>query len=116
MGLIPWGPLFGGLLARPRGVETPRSHNSVARSGGLTDVDEAIIKRVEDVANKKGWKMSQVALAWTREKGCIPIVGLTSTSTERLDEACALKDLKLTADEVNYLEELYVPKPIYGHF
>lgn len=60
--------------------------------------------------------MSQVALAWIREKGCIPIVGLTSTSTERLDEACALKDLKLTADEVNYLEELYVLKPTYGHF
>ncbi len=59
--------------------------------------------------------MSQVALAWIREKGCIPIVGLTSTSIERLDEACAVRDMRLTADEMKYLEEPYAPKPVAGH-
>ncbi|KAL8973536.1 MAG: hypothetical protein Q9197_002223 [Variospora fuerteventurae] len=73
VGLIPWGPLFSGLLAQPLGVETARSKINIARSGGLTEADEAIIKRVEEMAAKKGWKMSQVALAWIRGKGCIPI-------------------------------------------
>ena len=116
VGLIPWGILSGGLLARPSGVETARSKNSAAFFDRTTEADEAINKRVQDVAEKKGWKMSQVALAWIREKGCIPIIGLTSASTERLDEACALRDLKLTPDEVKYLEEPYVPKPVSGHF
>ena len=116
VGLIPWGILSGGLLARPSGVETARSKNSAAFFDRITEADEAINKRVQDVAEKKGWKMSQVALAWIREKGCIPIIGLTSASTERLDEACALRDLKLTPDEVKYLEEPYVPKPVSGHF
>ena len=115
VGLIPWGPLFSGLLAKPWGVESARSKISAAMSGGLTEADEIINQRVQEVAERKGWKMSQVALAWIREKGCIPIVGLTSTSIERLDEACAVRDMKLSIDEMKYLEEPYAPKPVAGH-
>ncbi|KAF2235817.1 aldo-keto reductase [Viridothelium virens] len=115
VGLIPWSPLFGGLLSKPIGVETARSKLSLAFSGGLTDADEKIIKRVQEIANRKGWKMSQVALAWLRGKGCIPVVGLNSTSIERLDETCAVRDMRLTVDDLKYLEELYVPKPVNGH-
>lgn len=115
VGIIPWGPLFSGLLAKPLDVETARSKSSIAMSGGLTEADKVINKRVQEVAEKKGWKMSQVALAWTRDKGCIPIVGLNSTSIQRLDEACAVRDMRLAADEVKYLEEPYVPKPVSGH-
>lgn len=60
--------------------------------------------------------MAQVALAWTKAKGCIPIVGLNSTSIQRLDEACALRDVNLTEEEVEYLEAPYVPKAVTGHF
>lgn len=84
-------------------------------SGGLTEADKVINKRVQELAEEKGWKMSQVALAWIRGKGCIPIVGLTSTDVERLDEACAVREMRLSADETKYLEEPYVPKPVAGH-
>lgn len=115
VGLIPWGPLFSGLLAKPLGVESARSKASVAMSGGITKADEIINHRVQEVAERKGCKMSQVALAWLREKGCIPIVGLTSISIERLDEACAVRNIGLTADEMKYLEEPYIQKPVAGH-
>ncbi|KAI4271820.1 MAG: hypothetical protein L6R38_006765 [Xanthoria sp. 2 TBL-2021] len=115
VGIIPWGPLFGGLLAKPWGEESTRSKMSVAMSGGLTEVDEGINKRVQEVARKKGWKMSQVALAWVRGKGCVPIMGLTSANVQRLEEACAIKDMRLTEEETEYLEELYVPKQVAGH-
>ncbi|KAL8882861.1 MAG: hypothetical protein Q9192_007510 [Flavoplaca navasiana] len=115
VGIIPWGPLFGGLLAKPWGEESTRSKTSVAMSGGLTEVDEAINKRVQEVAEKKGWKMSQVALAWVRSKGCVPVMGLTSANVQRLEEACAVKDMRLTEEEIKYLEELYVPKNVAGH-
>ena len=115
VGLIPWGPLFFGLLAKPLGVESARSKMLIAMGGRLTDTDKIIIKRVQEVAERKGWNMSQVALAWIKDKGCIPIVGLASTSIERLDEVCALQDLRLTVDEVKYLEEPYAPKLVVGH-
>lgn len=115
VGLIPWGPLFSGLLAKPLGIQSARTQMSIRMSGGTTEADEIINKRVQEVAERKGWKMSQVALVWIREKGCVPIVGLASTSIERLDEVCAIREMKLTPDEVKYLEESYVPKPVIGH-
>ena len=49
VGLIPWAPLFSGLLAKPWGVESAKSFG-VAMSGGLTEADEIINKRVQGMA------------------------------------------------------------------
>lgn len=80
----------------------------------MTEGDEAIVRRVEELANKKGWKMSQLALVWLRSKGAVPIVGANSIS--RIDEVCEIRGKILTDEEVSYLEELYVPKEITAHF
>ena len=45
---------------------------------GISDIDKAIISRVEEVAKKKGWKMSDVALAWIDAKVTSPIVGCST--------------------------------------
>ena len=111
VGLIPWSPLYRGFLARPlsasQSTERSKSHSP------LTPTDEAIIKRVEELAEKKGWKMAQVALAWIVQKGTVPIVGVSSL--ERLDEAVGVRGKTLTEEEVKYLEEEYKVKEISGH-
>ncbi|GME57483.1 Aldo-keto reductase [Neofusicoccum parvum] len=116
VGLIPWAPLFRGHLARP--LETPETTRAQATKGhpmfpDLTSADYEIIKRVEELAKKKGWPMSQIALAWVVQKGSIPIVGFSSV--ERIDEAVKVKGKTLTDEEMKWLEEPYVPKPISGH-
>jgi aryl-alcohol dehydrogenase-like predicted oxidoreductase len=114
VGLIPWSPNFGGKLAKPLGeTSSTRAQTSSPVGNALTKADQQIISRVEHVAEQKGWKMSQVALSWLRSKGTVPIVGLNSLP--RLGEACDLRGKKLTAEEVKFLEELYVPKNIIGH-
>ena len=114
VGLIPWSPLYGGNLARQVGYnESARSKMPSPMIPGLTEADEEIIRRVEDLAGKKGWKMSHVALAWLKSKGATPIVGFNSVKT--VDEACDLRGKTLTEEEVKYLEEPYVPKVIIGH-
>ncbi|KAF2760372.1 aldo-keto reductase [Pseudovirgaria hyperparasitica] len=115
VGILPWSPLSGGMLAKPLDEESGRSAQNKVMGGGATDADVQIVKRVQEVAEKKGWKMSQVGLAWHKAKGTIPIVGLSSTRQDRMDEACAIGNLQLTDDEVRYLEEPYVAKPIAGH-
>lgn len=59
--------------------------------------------------------IEQVTLACIRGKGCVPVVGLTSASVERLDEAFAFRGMRLIADKVKFLEEPHVPKPVAGH-
>ena len=75
--------------------------------------DISIIKRVQELAEKKGWKMSQVALAWINRNISSPIIGFSSV--DRIDEAIAVRGKTLTQEEIEYLEELYQPKAISGH-
>ncbi|KAL8952965.1 MAG: hypothetical protein Q9222_001141 [Ikaeria aurantiellina] len=119
VGLIPWSPLCRGHLARP-----PSSEASSARSSGEQNIkaflatgysenDHAVINRVQEIAEKKGWKMSAVALAWINRRVSNPIVGLSSV--ERMDDALAARGKELSEAEEKYLEELYVTRDIQGH-
>lgn len=56
--------------------------------------------------------MSQIALAWVIYKGASPIVGFNKES--RVDDAVAALKIKLTDEEIKYLEEPYVPQPPKG--
>lgn len=110
VGLIPWGPLSQGQLARPRHTHGARR----AALPALSEADVTIISRVEELAKKKDWKMGHVALAWLKYKGISsPICGFSSVA--RLDEAVKAKGKDLTVEEVRFLEEPYVPKNIFGH-
>ncbi|KAJ4303901.1 hypothetical protein N0V88_001501 [Collariella sp. IMI 366227] len=118
VGLVPWAPLCRGHLARK-----PETYGSTMRSKGeketqpgahgTTEQDLGIIKRVVEVAEKHEWPMSHVALAWINKRVTSPIIGFSKV--ERLEEALAARGKTLTDEEEKYLEELYQPKPIYGH-
>ena len=58
---------------------------------------------------------AKVALAWLLGRPAItaPIVGATKVA--RVEDALAAEQLELTADEVERLEELYVPHAVSGH-
>lgn len=80
IGLIPWGVLQAGRLARPTTTNSIRYEwrktNQV--DDPLSDADTGIIARVQELAERKGWSMTQVALAWTGSKVTSPIVGTSS--------------------------------------
>lgn len=117
VGLIPWAPLFRGHLARPLSdngtTERSKGQDQAANTSELNETDKAIVKRVEELAKKKGWKMSHVAIAWSIQKGDIPIIGFSKV--ERIDEALEIQGKTLTDEEMKYLEEPYQPKNIMGH-
>ena len=116
VGLIPWAPLYRGHLARPLGNDKTAREEAMkgnAMFGSVDEKDEQIITRVSELANKKGWKMSQVALAWIIQKGTIPIVGFSNLG--RLDEAADVRGKELTEEEMKWLEEPYAAKAVVGH-
>ncbi|TFK62212.1 Aldo/keto reductase [Pluteus cervinus] len=114
IGVIPWSPLAGGALARPLGVETARTEfiKGTPLETKHSDADITTINRVKELAEKHGKKMSQVAIAWASTKITSPIVGVSSVV--RLEESLT-KGFTLSEEEVKYLEEPYVPKPVRGH-
>ncbi|KIK58975.1 hypothetical protein GYMLUDRAFT_202243 [Collybiopsis luxurians FD-317 M1] len=115
IGLIPWSPLAGGKLCRPAESDnTLRDEYMQARgfSKPLLETDKKIIGRVEELAKKKGWTMTQVALTWVKMKVSSPIVGMSKVT--RIEER-VVTGLTLDEDEIKYLEELYEPKRVRGH-
>ncbi|KAI8973143.1 NADP-dependent oxidoreductase domain-containing protein [Trametes punicea] len=106
VGIVAYSPLMDGHLARPLGTETPRTK---ALQGTFfekprRDSDKKIIQRVEELAKKKGWKMSEVALTWITQKVTAPITG--ANTPERLRESI-VTGKTLTSDEIKFLEEPY---------
>ena len=121
IGLIPWGPLSSGALARPLSAQgTTTRSEGLAKSfvpGGSNEynyaADQEIIRRVEELAEKKGWTMSQVSLAWLSPQITSPIIGFSSV--QRMKEAIAANGKVLTEEERRYLEEPYLHRPISAH-
>ncbi|KAI3609264.1 aldo keto reductase [Moniliophthora roreri] len=115
IGLIPYGPLNAGNLARPIGSSTVRHDTLKDTPWGFrpTDPDRQIVARVEELAQKHNISMAKVALAWVASKVSSPIVG--TSSLKRLDENIPDPEFKLSDEEVKYLEEPYLPKAVRAH-
>jgi len=112
VGIIPWQPLHGGYLARPLSA-SGSTERSKAGGDELSEADEAVINRVEEVARKKEWTMTQVSMTWLLQRGAIPIIGFSKV--ERIDEALGVRGKTLMDEEMRYLEEPYRPKEVSGH-
>lgn len=120
VGLIPWSPLARGFLAgnrtRDKSGETTRAKSDdFARHLYFTEVDFDIVDRCKELGEKYSKSSAQIALAWMLHKSNIaaPIIG--ATKIKHLDESIEAVDIKLAEEDIQYLEELYVPKPILGH-
>lgn len=74
--------------------------------------DEIIIRRVEEIAEKRGVSMTEVSLAWLLTKVASPIVG--ATKLHHIEAAAKAVDLILTDQEITYLEDPYTAHPLAG--
>ena len=118
--VIPWSPLARGYLAGSGVGETATTvrgrSDAYTRALGLgSRQDEAIRRRVIEVAEKYGVKPAVVALAWVLSKPYVtaPIIG--ASKPHHLDDAVAALSLKLDARSLARLEEPYHPKAVAGH-
>lgn len=112
-----YSPLAGGRLSRPTwSADTLRSKTDKAAANkydSTKDMDMEIVKRVDELAKKKNVSMTQIALAWQLEKGVAsPIIGVTKE--KYLDDAIGTFNVKLSKEDIDYLEEMYVPHKIVG--
>jgi aryl-alcohol dehydrogenase-like predicted oxidoreductase len=115
--LTPYSPLAAGRLSRLEWkADTKRSQTdktAISKYDSTQETDYAIVLRVHELAEKYGVTMTQISLAWQFLKGVTaPIIG--ATKAKYFDDAVGALNVKLTDDDVTYLEELYVPHKIVG--
>jgi aryl-alcohol dehydrogenase (NADP+) len=115
--VTPWSPLARGVLtgayqggfsggstARSQGRDRNRTQ-SLYHGEAVFD----IVARVIEVADRLGHTPAQIALAWVLAKPVVtaPVVGVSRV--EQLDQLVAATEIRLAAEDVAYLEELYQP-------
>lgn len=115
--LTPWSPLARGILtgsyrgsfeegssARSQGQDRRRTESLYHGKSTFQ-----IAERVSDLALEIGKKPAQIALAWLTNKTEItaPVVGVSKV--QQLEDLIEATEIKLTDDQVLYLEELYEP-------
>lgn len=115
--LMPYSPLAAGHLTRSTwNANTCRSKTDRVAMGKYDRTEEQdikIVSRVAELAERYHVKMQQIALAWHWAKDVAsPIVGATKASY--LDDAVGALSVKLTEEDIAYLEELYIPHRIIG--
>lgn len=113
--MTPYSALASGRLSRHPGETSKRfEQDSYARFkyDASAEADEKIIRRVEELAEKRSVSMTEISLAWLLTKVASPVVGATKFS--HIEGAVKAMDLVLSEDEITYLEELYVPHVLAG--
>lgn len=114
----PYSPLAAGRLTRDWSATTKRFESDVIakrKYDTTEETDRIIVERVASLAEKKGVKRVHIALAWLLHKEPVvaPVIGASKIS--HLEDAIAALDIELTKEEINYLEESYIPHEIVGH-
>jgi aryl-alcohol dehydrogenase-like predicted oxidoreductase len=114
VGLIPWSPLAGGLLAGNRKAGTTRSKSAINEGRFTRPADQAVIDALEKVAAERGETPAQVAIAWMLTKPGVtaPILGATKVS--HLEDPIRAVESPLSAEEVAMLEAPYEAQAVIG--
>jgi 1-deoxyxylulose-5-phosphate synthase len=115
--VTPYSPLASGRLTRDWSETTHRSKtDQIQRSkyDATADADRLVVERVAAISEKHNVPRIHIALAWLLSKETItaPIIGATKIS--HLEDAVGSLSVKLTAEDIAFLEEAYVPHSVVG--
>ena len=115
--MTPYSPLAAGRLSRlwdNGSVRFQTDQFPKLQYEKNKEMDYVIVERVHELAKKYNVSMAQIALAWLFSKKMMasPVIGVTKM--KHLEEAYESIHMKLTDEDMEYLEELYQPHPVSG--
>ena len=122
LGLLPWSPLGGGILAgRYRSTAKPpkgsRAERMPAAQDRLTKAALAVANAVGKLADARGLTSGQLALLWLRDRPGVtsPIVG--PRTIEHLQESLSIADREsLDEEAIAALDDLVAPGTFVSNF
>jgi aryl-alcohol dehydrogenase-like predicted oxidoreductase len=124
VGVIPWGPLAGGWLTgkhRPAGpasgsrVVSALPEHAEAWERRAEERTWAVVRAVQEIAEKHAASPAQVALNWLRAKPLVTAPILGARSLTQLEDNLGCVDWQLTADEVARLDHVSAVETFYPY-
>lgn len=113
--MTPYSALASGRLCRLSNESSKRMQEDAYakfKYDATADKDNIIISRVKELADKYNASMTEVSLAWLLKKVTAPVVGATKVS--QIDGMVNAVELQLSKEDIEYLEEAYIPHALVG--
>jgi pyridoxine 4-dehydrogenase len=113
--LIAYSPISRGWLTgefrKPEDIRENDMRRFLPRfQPGVFEQNFKLVEAVERIAKRHGASTAQLAIAWVRRQGAIPIPG--STRVERVVENC--QDVPLTEQDLEEIQTLLATLPVAG--
>jgi aryl-alcohol dehydrogenase (NADP+) len=114
IGYTPYSPLARGFLAGKGGSARARHDPWIAKFHDNA-ADAAIRARVDEVSERLGVPAGQVALAWLLHQPVLtaPVIGATSVA--HVEDAVAALEVRLSPQDLAFLQEPYRPRQVLLH-
>ena len=116
-GLLVWSPLAGGLLSGKFSRENQKPEGSRRSEFDFPLVDKERTWRILDImrpiADAHGCSPARIALAWLLHQPVVTSVIIGAKRTDQLQDNLAAVDLKLSAEELQQLDEASKLPPEY---
>ena len=109
LGVIPWSPLYGGLLGGVLRKEAEGKRRTQGRAKDYLDAHREQVQSYEDLCAELGEEPATVGLAWLLSRPGVtgPIIG--PRTIEQLDENVAALELTLDDKTLARLDEIWPP-------
>lgn len=106
--VMTFSPLARGMLSGANDLRS-RTDNFISDFFG-DDVDQAVIRRVQELARARNVQMSMIASAWVAQSPNVDVWITGAQQATQLEQALAAHAFALSDEERSYLEELYRPR------
>ena len=107
VGLIPWSPLSGGLLAGSSSESSGRRQSADAKAAVATRADQ--LGKFENLCSELGESPSNIALAWLLHQPGVTATIIGPGSAAQLTSVLQVPDLSLSTQTLNSLDEIFPP-------
>lgn len=117
IGILVWSPLASGFLSGKYTRQTPVPEDSRRKNFEFPPVDVEqgyqVVDVLKEIAQHHSASPAQVAIAWILTKPFISSVIIGANKIQHLEDNLGAAKLKLSAQEVEELDTLTAPQPLY---
>ncbi|PBK90750.1 aryl-alcohol dehydrogenase [Armillaria gallica] len=110
---VPWSPLASGAVILPLHQQPITLVGDLYLYLGIGVLTPLLTHRVEEIASRRNITMTQVAVAWSLSREGVCALVINVSSIDNLLNAVGGLNVALTPDEIQYLEEPYIPQKLH---
>jgi aryl-alcohol dehydrogenase-like predicted oxidoreductase len=120
IGVFVWSPLAGGFLSGKYTRENPKGDGGRLTSFDFLPYDKErgyqLVDRMRSIASRYEATPAQLAIAWVLSKPFVSSVLLGANKMAQLEDNLRAADLEIRREDINALDELTAPMPIYPNY